>query len=57
MITLIEWFHVRVSECVTIDSKKSAKLSSIIQDIVNLSTGGRNPTPKSIAMAMRQMTG
>lgn len=48
-----------LSEYVPIDSKKSAKLSSIIQDIVNLSTGGRNPTPKSIALAMaiRQMTG
>ena len=48
-----------LSEYVPIDSKKSAKLSSIIQDIVNLSNGGRNPTPKSIALAMaiRQMTG
>lgn len=44
---------------VEIDSKKSAKLMSITQDLVNLASGGRNPTPKSIAlsMALRQMTG
>ena len=44
---------------VNIDSKKSAKLMSITQDLINLASGGRNPSPKSIALAMalRQMTG
>ena len=34
-------------------------LISIAQDLVNLESGGRNPTPKSIALAMalRQLTG
>ena len=44
---------------VTLDDKKNAKLMSITQDLVNLSSGGKNPTPKSIALAMalRQLTG
>ena len=44
---------------VNIDSKKSAKLMSITQDLINLASGGRNPSPKSIALAMalRQITG
>jgi hypothetical protein len=44
---------------VPIEGKNSAKLTSIAQDLVNLASGGRNPTPKSIALAMalRQLTG
>ena len=44
---------------VNIDSKKSAKLLSVRQDLINLASGGRSPSPKSIALAMalRQMTG
>ena len=48
-----------LSEYVPIEGKNSAKLTSIAQDLVHLSSRGRNPTPKSIALAMavRQMTG
>ncbi len=48
-----------LSEYVPIEGKNSAKLTSIAQDLVNLASGGRNPTPKSIALAMalRQLTG
>ncbi len=48
-----------LSEYVPIEGKNSAKLTSITQDLVNLASGGRNPTPKSIALAMvlRQLTG
>jgi hypothetical protein len=44
---------------VEIDHKESAKLMSITQDLVNLASNQRNPTPKSIALAMalRQLTG
>ena len=42
-----------------IEGKNSAKLTSIAQDLVNLASGGRNSTPKGIALAMalRQLTG
>ena len=48
-----------LNEYVPIEGKNSAKLTSIEQDLVNLASGGRNPTPKSIALAMalRQLTG
>ena len=48
-----------LNEYVPIEGKNSAKLTSIAQDLVNLASGGRNPTPKSIALAMalRQLTG
>ena len=44
---------------VNIDSKKNAKLMSIMQDLISLASGSSNPSPKSIALAMalRQMTG
>jgi len=34
------------------EDKNSTKLKSIAQDLVNLPCGGRNPIPKSIALAM-----
>ena len=48
-----------LSEYVPVEGKNSTKLTSIAQDLVNLASGGRNPTPKSIALAMalRQLTG
>ena len=48
-----------LNEYVPIEGKNSAKLTSIAQDLVNLASGGRSPTPKSIALAMalRQLTG
>ena len=48
-----------LSEYVPIEGKNSTKLTSIAQDLVNLASGGRNSTPKSIALAMalRQLTG
>ena len=48
-----------LSEYVPIEGKSSTKLTSIAQDLVNLASGGRNSTAKSIALAMalRQLTG
>ena len=48
-----------LNEYVPIEGKNSAKLTSIALDLVNLASGGRNPMPKSIALAMalRQLTG
>ena len=48
-----------LSEYVEIQDKENSKLMSIAQDLVNVASGGRKPTPKSIAldMALRQMTG
>ncbi|XP_028413442.1 uncharacterized protein LOC114536305 [Dendronephthya gigantea] len=47
-----------LSKYVPIEGKNSSKLTSIVQDLVNLASGGRNLTPKSIALAMalRQLT-
>jgi hypothetical protein len=48
-----------LNEYVPIEGKNSAKLTSIAQDLVTLASGGRNPMPKSIALAtvLRQLTG
>ena len=48
-----------LSEYVNITDTEKSKLMSIAQDLVNTASGGRQPTPKSIAlgMALRQMTG
>ena len=48
-----------LSEYVPIEGKNSTKLTSVAQDLVNLASWGRNPTPRSVALAMalRQLTG
>ena len=48
-----------LNEYVNINSTENSKLMSITQDLVNLASKQRNPSPKSIALAMalRQLTG
>lgn len=48
-----------LNDYVNINGKESAKLMSITEDLVTLASKQRNPSPKSIALAMalRQLTG
>ena len=41
-----------LSVYVPVQVKNTTKLTSIAQDLVNPASGGTNPTPRSIAVAM-----